>query len=154
MEIYVLIIVVDRSLTIRFLEARTSRTPSIFLRLAPTWITDQHVSVVLNQSLSEFVFGLFIDILGIVGNNGLGNGGTNGINLSGDTSTFYPDADVQIGEFVLPQDQHGFEDLQAQRLRLDILNGLTIHFDQTTTLLGKRHRSRSLLPVVQKIKGK
>jgi hypothetical protein len=69
------------SLTIRFLEPSTGRTSSVFLGLAATWIRDQEITIVCDQCLSELILGALIHIFGMVGHNGLGNGGSNGVNL-------------------------------------------------------------------------
>lgn len=141
-------------LTIRFLEARTSRSSTILLRFAPTRITDEHVAVVFDKNLSEFVFRLFIDVFSIVRHNRLGNGGADGVNLSCDTAPLDTNTDIQIREFILSDNKYGFKDFQAQSLWLNVLNGLTIDFDQAATLLSKRHRCCSFLSVVSKKRGK
>lgn len=75
------------------------------------------------------VFGAFVNILGVVSNYGLGNCGTDSIDLSCDTSTLYADTDVQVGELVLTQDKNRFEGLKTKRFRLNVLNWLTIHLN-------------------------
>jgi len=137
----------QQDLTIRFLEARTSRSSTVLFGFATTRVTDQHVTIVINQSLSEFVLRLFINILCVVGNNGLGNSGSNRVNLSRDTSTLHSDTNIEVGKFILSHNQYGFEYLQAQCLRFDVLNGLPIDFDETAALLGKGNCRSSLLPV-------
>jgi hypothetical protein len=133
-------------LTVRLLETRTGTTSTVLLGFAPTRVAHQHVSVVLNQDLSQFVLGLLIHVLGVVGNDTLGNSRANSVNLSGDTSTLDTDADIEVAELFLSNNQDGLEDLQAKGLGLDVLNGLTIDLDQATTLLGKSHCGRSLFP--------
>lgn len=82
----------------------------------------------------------------MVRHDALGNGGADGVNLGGDTTALDPDADIQVAEFVLSHDQHGFKDLQTQGFRLHVLNGLSIDLDQSSPLLGKGNCSCSLFP--------
>jgi hypothetical protein len=135
------------SLTIRFLESSTGRSSTILLGFAPTRITDEHVTVVLHKSLSQFVLGLFIDILCVVGNHRLGNRRANGINLRSDTSTLDADANIEVAELVLSNNKNRLEDLQAESSGLDKLNGLSIDLDQTASLLGKGNCGCIFLPV-------
>ena len=138
------------SLTVRFLEARTGTASTILLWLTAARIRDQQVSVVFNQNLSQFILGALVHVLGVVCNNRLGNGGTDSIDLRSDTSTLDTDADIKVGELVLSNNQDGLEDLEAEDLRLDVLNRLTIDLDETTTLLCECNSSCCLFPVIQK----
>jgi len=83
----------------------------------------------------------------VVGNDRLGDGGPDGVDLCSDTSTFDTDTDVQVGELVLSQDQDRFEDLKAHALRLDVLDRLSIDLDETPALLGKGNSGCRLFPV-------
>jgi hypothetical protein len=134
-------------LTVRFLETGTGASSSVLFRFTATRITDQHVAVVLHERLSQFVLGLFVHVLGVVGHDGFGNGRPNGVNLRRNTTALDTDADVDIAKFLLSYNQDGFKDLQTKRLGLNQLNGLAVDLDETATLLGKGHRGGGLFPV-------
>lgn len=85
----------------------------------------------------------------MVGNDGLSDSSTNGVNLSGHTTTLDTDADVQVGELVLAKDEDRLEGLEAEGLGLDELNGLPIDLNEAAALLGESAGSRRLLPVEQ-----
>lgn len=134
------------NLTIGFLETRTGTGTTVFLGFAPTRIAHQHVSVVFNQNLSQFILGLLVHVLAVVGNDTLGNGSANGVNLSSDTSTLDTDADIEVAKLVLSNNQDGLKDLEAEGFRLNVLNGLSIDLDQTTALLGVGNGGCRLFP--------
>ena len=135
-------------LTVRFLESRTGTASTILLGFTTTRIRNQKGSVVRNQSLSQLVLRAFIHVLRVVSNNGLGNSGSDGIDLSSDTSTLHSDADIQIGKLILTNNQNGLKNLQAKYLRLDVLNRLAINLDKTTALLGECNSGCCLLPTI------
>ena len=85
----------------------------------------------------------------MVGNDGLGNGGPNGIDLGGDSSPLDADANVQVGEFILPENEDGLEGLEAKGFGLDELDRLAVYFDQTPSLLRECACGGSLFPIVQ-----
>lgn len=82
----------------------------------------------------------------MVGNDRLGNGGTNGIDLCRDTSTLDSDTDIESREFVLSNNQDRLENLQTKDLGLDVLNWLSIDLDQSPALLSKGNSGSRLLP--------
>jgi len=84
----------------------------------------------------------------MVGNDALGNGGTNSVDLSGLSSSLYSNTDINVGVFVLSEDENWFIDFVTKSLWFDILNGLTIDFDETTSLLGKRTCSGGLFSIL------
>ena len=133
------------NLTVRLLEARAGTASTILLWLTTTRITHKQSSVVVLESLLQLILGGFVNVLGVVGNNRLCNGGPNSVDLSCDTSTLYSDADIQIGELVLSKDQDWFEDLQTHNFRFNVLNGLAIDLDKTPTLLRKGNSGGCLL---------
>ena len=133
------------NLTVRLLEARAGTASTILLWLTTTRITHKQSSVVVLESLLQLILGGFVNVLGVVGNNRLCNGGPNSVDLSCDTSTLYSDADIQIGELVLSKDQDWFEDLQTHNFGFNVLNGLAIDLDKTPTLLRKGNSGGCLL---------
>lgn len=54
---------------------------------------------------------MLIDVLLVVGDNGLGDGLTDGVDLGGVTTTGDTDTDVDTGELVNADDQEGLVDL-------------------------------------------
>lgn len=96
-------------LTVRFLESRTRRSSSILLWFTSAWVTDEKVAIILDQCLSQFILGVFIDILGVVGDNTLGNGRSNGINLSGNTSSLDSNTNIEGAELVLSDNEDWFK---------------------------------------------
>ena len=86
----------------------------------------------------------------MVGNDGLSNGGTDGINLGRHTAALYADSDVKVGELILSEDKDGLEGLESEGLGLDELNGLAIDLDEATALLGKSASSGRLFPEVRR----
>ena len=133
-------------LTIRFLKSRSCRSSSVFLRFASSWIRDEHVTIVSHQKRSQFILGVFVHVLGMIGDNRLGNGGPNGIHLRCDTTPRNSNANVQITKLVLSDNQDGFVDLVPQLLRFQQFQRLTIDLDQTTTLFAKGHSRCCLFP--------
>lgn len=129
------------------METSTGTASTILFGFAPTWVTDKERSVVFQQCLSELVFGGFVHVLGVVGDNGLGNRGSNGVNLCRNTTTLDTDTNVQVGKLFLSQNEDRLEDLETHHFRLDVLNGLSIDLDETPTLLGKCHSRGCLFPV-------
>ena len=98
------------------METSTGTTSTILLWFTTTRIGNQQTSVVGKNRLSDIVLSAFVDVLGVVGDNGLGNGRSNGVNLGSDTSTLDADANVDIAEPVLSEDQDGLEPLLAKLL--------------------------------------
>ena len=83
----------------------------------------------------------------MVSNDGLSDSSTNGVDLSGDSSSLDADADVEVGEFFLSEDEDGLECLQAKGFGLDELDGLTIDLDKSTSLLCESASGCGLFPV-------
>ena len=134
------------NLTVRLLEPSTGTTSTILLGLTTTRIGNKKISVISHKSSPQLVLAALIHILGIVGDDALGNGLSNGIDLSGETSSLDSDANVEVGEFVLAEDEDGLEGLETEALGLDVLDGLTVDLDQTAALLGESAGGGCLFP--------
>ena len=74
---------------------------------------------------------MLIDELLVVGNDGLGDGLTDGIDLRCVSTTGHPDADINVGKLVETNDQEGFVDLEPQNLGLDEVEGLSVDLDES-----------------------
>lgn len=82
----------------------------------------------------------------MVGDDGLGNGRSDSVDLCGDTSTLYSDADIEVGELVLSDDKNRLENLQSHDLGLDVLNRLSINLDETPSLFSEGDSGGRLFP--------
>jgi hypothetical protein len=78
---------------------------------------------------------VLIDELLVVGDNGLGDGLTDGVDLRCVSTTSNSDADIDVGELLETDDQEGFVDLESKDLGLDEVEGLSVNFDQTLSSL-------------------
>lgn len=90
----------------------------------------------------------------MVCDDGLGNGCPDSVDLCGDTSTLYSDADIEVGELVLSEDQDWFEYLQSHNLGLDVLDRLAIDLNETPSLFSERDSGGRLFPGKAKRSGK
>lgn len=84
----------------------------------------------------------------MVSDNRLCDGCSDSVDLCGDTSTLYSDANIEVGELVLSEDKNGFENLQSHDLGLDVLNRLAINLDETPSLLSERDGGGRLFPEI------
>lgn len=100
-----------RNLTVRLLVAGAGTATTELLGLGPTVVGDQQGAVVLDEGLLELVLGVLVDVLLVVGDDGLGDGLTDGVDLGGVTTTGDADADVDTGKLVSADDQEGLVDL-------------------------------------------
>lgn len=89
------------SLTVGLLVAGAGTLTTELLGLAPPVVGDEECAVVLDESLLDLVLGVLIDELLVVGDDGLGDGLTDGVDLRGVTTTGDADADVDVGCGVL-----------------------------------------------------
>lgn len=87
----------DRSLTVGLLEPGARTLSAELLGLAPPVVGDEECAVVLDEGLLELVLGVLVDVLLVVGDDGLGDGLADGVDLRGVTTTGDADADVDIG---------------------------------------------------------
>lgn len=78
---------------------------------------------------------MLIDVLLVVGDEGLGDSLTDGVDLGSVTTTGDADTDVNTGELVGTDDEERLVDLEAEDLRLDQREGLAVDLDETLALL-------------------
>lgn len=81
----------------------------------------------------------------MIGNDGLGKGLADSIDLRSVTTTLDTDADINVGEALLAQDEDRLKDLQAEDLGLDQLQGNTINTNQTLASLAMSDGSGGFL---------
>lgn len=158
---HMLYILFGRFLTVGFLVASTSTGTTELLGLGPSGIGDEECAVVLEEGLLELVLRVLVNELLVVGDNRLGDGLADGVDLGNVTTTGDADTDVDTGELVEADDQEGLVDLytssirlqsfamifrpsvlifqysylEAQLLRLDELEGLAVDLDETLACL-------------------
>lgn len=74
---------------------------------------------------------MLIDELLVVGDDGLGDGLSDGIDLGGLTTTGNSDTDVNTGESVETNNKEGLVDLESQDLRLNQVQRLSVDLDKS-----------------------
>jgi hypothetical protein len=84
-------------LTVRLLVPRARTGTAELLGLAPSVVGDEQCAVVLHEGLLELVLGVLVDEFLVVGDDGFGNGLTNGVDLGSVSTAGDADADVDIG---------------------------------------------------------
>ena len=141
-------------LTVRLLVPCASTTTTELLGLRTAVVGNKQCAVVLDKSLLELVLGVLVDVLLVVGDDRLGDGLADGVDLRGVTTTGDADTDVDTGEFVGSNDQDGLVDLvlsimcpfffpggsllsylEAEDLRLDQTQRLAVNLDEALSLL-------------------
>lgn len=98
-------------LTVRLLEARAGTLTTELLGLATTVIGNEEGTVELDEGLLQEVLGVFVDELLVVGDEGLGNSLSNGVNLRSVPTAINANADVHIGELVEANNEKRLVDL-------------------------------------------
>lgn len=98
-------------LTVGLLVPCASTTTTELLRLRTAVVGNEQCAVVLDKSLLELVLGVLVNVLLVVGDDGLGDGLADGVDLRGVTTTRNADANVDTGELVGTDDQDGLVDL-------------------------------------------
>jgi hypothetical protein len=119
-------------LTVRLLETRASTLTTELLGLAAAVVGNEEGSVELDESLLEEVLGVLIDELLVVGDQGLGDGLSDGVDLGNVSTTANSHTDINIGELVKANNEERLVDLEAEDLRLDKLERSSIDLDETT----------------------
>ena len=78
---------------------------------------------------------MLIDELLVVGDNGLGDGLTDGVDLRCVSTASNSDADIDVGKLLETDNQEGFIDLESKDFGLDEVEGLSVNFDQALSSL-------------------
>ena len=141
-------------LTVRLLEARAGTLTTELLGLTSSVVGDEEGSVELDEGLLEEVLGVLVDELLVVGDQGLGDGLSDGVDLRGVTTAGDADADVDVGELVEANNQEGLVDLWVKISaccsisKSSILRQVSIPLVQTPwseILLGRKRGSNRTL---------
>lgn len=138
-------------LTVRFLVPGARTWTSELLRLAPPVVGNEQCAVVLDERLLELVLAVLVDVLLVVGDDGFGNGLTDGVDLRGVSTAGDADADVDIScvpsafprvwcrgvrtELVNAEDQDGLVDLESQDLGSDEGKRLSVDLNEALASL-------------------
>ena len=128
----------------RFLPAGTRTVTTELLRLCSPGIRNEERPVVRNELLLELHRAECVDVLGIVGDDGLGDRLADGVHLRGVTSTLDTDADVDALERLLAGDKDTLVNLEAELLGLEEVDGRAVDADDALALTSVRDRRSSL----------
>ncbi len=116
--------------TVRLLEASSGAVTAELLGFAAAGVSNEETFVVLNEQFFEFSLGGFVVVLLRVGDDGLGDGLTDGHNLGGGTTSGDTHADVEVLEAVGAEEEYGFPDLEAEGGGFEEIEGLAVDFDE------------------------
>jgi len=150
-------------LTVGLLVASAGAAATELLGLATTRVSHQQAAVVLDQGLLDLALGLLVNILLVVRYNSLGDSLPDGcgviksclnkvvqqktltIDLRGVTTSPNADADVDVLELLSADEKNRLEDLVTQGFRLEELDGVTVHLQETIPLLAVSNGDSVLL---------
>lgn len=125
-----------KTLTVGLLEACTSTAPAELLGLASSGIGDQQRPVVGQQRVLEGLFGRFVNVFLVVGDQTLGDGLSDRINLGSVTTTLDAQTNVDVGESLSAQDEHRLHHLLAKALRLDQVEWRSVELHEPLAVAG------------------
>ena len=132
-------------LSVGLLEASTGTPATELLRLAPSWVSDQEGTVVLQQEVLHLGLGGLVDVLLVVGDDGLGDGLPHGVHLRDVSSSLDAHAQVQRTSPILAQEHERLESLVPEGVIDDGFQGLSVELDEALAALGVAHRDGGLL---------
>jgi hypothetical protein len=112
LQLFFSLLVQKIRLSVRLLEAGSGAGTTKLLGLAAAVVGDKQGAVELDEGLLEHVLGVLVDELLVVGDEGLGNGLSDGVDLRGVTTAGDADADVEVGELVEADNEEGLVDLK------------------------------------------
>ena len=127
------------------METRSRGSSSEFLWLASSWVSNKKSSIISDQDVLDLVLGSLINILLVESNDTLSDSLSDGVNLSGLSSTLNSNSDVKVGESLLSQKKDRLESLKSEDLRLKKLNWTSVDLDQTSSLLAESDGGGGLL---------
>ena len=84
-------------LTVGFLVPRTCAWTAKLLGLAPPVVGNEECAVVLYEGLLELVLRVLVDVFLVIGDDGLGDGLTDGVDLRGVATTGDAHTDIDVG---------------------------------------------------------
>ena len=113
MKIVMKIFIKDQS-SVRFLVSGSGTWTTVLLWFASSWVSDQQSSVVLKKELLDLSFLCLVDEFLVVGNDTLGNGLSDGVNLSNITTSSDGDSDVKILESFKSEKEDWLHDFNSE----------------------------------------
>lgn len=113
-------------LTVGLLEPRTSTGTAELLGLTSSVVGDEEGAVELDERLLEHVLGVLVDELLVVGDQGLGDGLADGVDLRGVTTAGDADTDVDVGELVEADNEEGLVDLVVKKISACVLSQIVL----------------------------
>lgn len=116
-------ICIQRVSSIRLLISGSCTRSAVLFRFASSWISNEKTSVVLKKEFLDLSFLSLINEFLIVGDNPLGDGLSDGIDLSNITTSSDCDSDVKVLESFKSQKEDGFHDFDSERGRLEQFDG-------------------------------
>lgn len=114
------------------------------LGLHPSGVRDEECSVICDELFLQLHGAESIDIFGVVGDNGLGDRLSDGVDLGDVSSSLDTDTDVEDAEGFLASNKDGLVDLEPKDLGLEEVDWGAVNADDTTALLGVGDCSGSL----------
>jgi len=135
----------DRCLTVRLLEPGAGTATTELLGLAAPGVGDEEGAVVAAEDVLDLLLGGLVDVLLEVGDERLGDGLADGVDLRRLPSAADADPHVDVLEPGAAGEHDGLEGLEAEDLRADQLDGDTVHLDQPAPGLGVGHGHGRLL---------
>jgi hypothetical protein len=132
--------------TVRLLEPGAGTTSAELLRLAAPGVSDEEGAIVAGKDVLDLLLGGLVDVLLVVGDEPLGDGLADGVDLRRLPAAADADPHVDVLEPGPPRQQDGLEGLEAEHLRSDQLNRDAVHLDQAAPRLRVRDRDGGLLP--------
>ena len=119
-----------RHSSIGLLVAGTGTVAAEFLGLHAARIRNEQSFVVLDKERFQLTLGVFVVVLLVIGNDGLGNSLTHGQNLSRRTGAGDTHADVKISEVSGAEQKNRLPNLHPEGSGLEDLNGLSVNVDK------------------------
>ena len=123
------------SLTIGHLPPDTGTLTTELLWLHPSWIGNKEGPVVLHKDLLDFGLGLLVNILLIIGNDGLADGLADSIDLANMTTTVDAKADVKLLHTVLTDKEKWLHQLSLKGLASNLIKWGAVQLDKATALM-------------------
>ncbi len=124
-------------LTVRLLISGSGTRTSELLGFASSRVGDDQRSVVSDQHVSDLLLGGLINELLVVGEQTLGDGLSDGVDLRGVTTASDSDSHVDLGEVFLAQKEDGLESLNSESRGIEMIEGYTVDSDHTSTGLNE-----------------
>ncbi|GIX66115.1 ATP synthase F1 gamma subunit [Babesia caballi] len=132
--------------TVRLLVACARAGATELLGLAAAGVGDEEGPVVADELVEDLLLGGLVDVLLVVGHDGLGDGLPDGVDLGSETSAAHADPDVDAGDALGADDVEGLKDLGPERLGADVVERAAVDADHARSPGAERDGHGALLP--------